>query len=1618
MKKRIPFFALVVGLILIMTGFLVFNHDRQPLDLTSALAAEIKIEPTQYDSAGVDCLSQFVVKSSTHIDSRVLAQNISIEPEIKFSVEEEKNNEILLIPEEPLETNKLYRFTLGLTGSDPLKWAFQTKGEFKINGTLPRDRATGVPTNTGIEITFSHEGFGDLEKYFEISPKAEGHFEIHKKTVVFVPDHLEPGTVYTIKAKKGLKLADSDLALAEDYVFQFETQDPAQHNQTKDYFEFFTNTMEFAEATAPVIPLGFYRINTEESPEVKVTLYQYQDADDYIESIEKREKVPYWAYYSRREYKAETNDLREIQSFTVNLKRYNGEYFLEFPETLKAGYYLSQVTLGSITRQIWLEVTDLAVYTTVGENKTLVWVNNLADGKPVTNATVTLLGSEQRVLTNAQGLAEISTPPLEDDGLYVTVHFEDQEAVAPVKPDWLRFVNEEKGANGLAARDYWKYLYLDRELYKPNDTVHFWGLVKGRQKDIEDSQKLTVALTKWQSGRDENVVLEENEVDLANNVFTGEIKLPDVIPGYYYLTVKLDGLNLIQHGFEVGTFTKPAYRIDVEPEKKAIFAGETVKFNIAASCFEGTPVPNVPLRYNLESSGELVTDEKGQAVFSYTPEYRSEQYVTQDYHYLYLNANFPESGEISTGSSIIVLNNDIDINAEGKITGQFGKINIEVDKLSVNKVNRGEMDPWEENAFVSGKGAGLTVTVSLFRQEWDKIEDGEYYDFINKTVVKKYRYQERRVPLGETKVVTDRDGKAEYSFPVGDKKSYWVQLTALDGKNNQSKTEIYLSGGGYPEYNAYSWYYLEDEKAQGWGKYQEGDEVLLTLKNNENKVADRKDGFLFYNAQAGIRDCWIQDSGTYRAEFKEKDVPNYWVKGVYFDGRVYHETNEYIVALDEQQKELDIKIMTDKKEYRPRDQVNVNLEVKDKMGRPVAATVNLNLVDEALFMLSPQHVNTLASIYGDFLPSGVWVTASTHQDLPNYFGGGAEKGGEGGSGRQDFKDTAFFETLTTGRDGKASALFTLPDNLTSWRLTYQAVTKDLEGASGTAKIKVRLPFFVDMVLNDKYLAKDRPVINLRSLGTGLDEKEEVTFQVRLTRNEEKQEIYNETIKGNAFTTLPVSLPSLGEGEYQITVVGTGGGFKDTLTCSFQVVKSYMTQEKIDYQLLTAETKILADTTKPVTLTFTDAGRSEYLSLLCSLAQVEGIRVEQKLVPMLAKELLKEYFPEFKYIPSGNDMELSSYQTPEGGVAILPYGDSDLEVSAKIASWAKDHFDMAALKTYFIKVINDPNETSERYIIALYGLAALGEPVLTEVESALEEKNLTIMEELYLMLSFIQLGNEQPVREMLQDLLKQNGEANGPYMQINYGKDQDDVVKATGLAALVAGRLKFDEAHMLERYVTENPLKDDLTYLEQITFLQENIQDLSNEEVSFSFVYDGKMQNITLAPGETYSLIIMPEKLKFLSFEKIQGKVGITTQYQEDFIPFPEDSAAGVVLTRNYKVKGKSTHEFRAGDLVEVEISWNIGGKAPKGLYRITDYLPSGLKLVAKPYQWGTVKNILGWPVEVEGQKVVFLVSEKGTIRYYARIVNQGIFTVENMMIQHMQNGKIYGVTELDQVEIK
>jgi len=1604
------FIALLLTVTILMAiGVSVFSRRNTP-----ALAAEITMEPTKHDSAGIDLDTEFSLSADDSLDPGFIRDNLTVEPRIDFVVKRnvKDKQKVTVIPKKPLDPQMVYKFALSPEGEIPVKWAFQTKGDFKVISTLPRNESTGVPTGTGIEINFSHLNFEKLPEHFSISPKVEGTFEIHKKTAVFVPKNLEHSTLYTVTISKGLPLAGSDQVLKEDFVFQFETEEVGAEPY---YFHLDKSIYEFGTSEEPLFLLNYYSSdNSVKTGDAELLVYRYKDAREYIKALIEQESIPTWAYRSREKYRTDISQLEQVAKILAPIKKYDYTKFVELSEPMPPGYYLANVTIQGSQRQVWFQVTDLSIYAAGDKDQTYVWVNDIAKGSPVPKAKIELYDSEKTALTDNDGLVKLETPQESSRGVYAIISQEAREAVATVQRSrWDIAMNKRREI----ASDYWKYLYLDRMLYKPDDIINFWGLVTPRAAKAKSVEKVTVVLS--QGGSIDNAVIESKEVKLDDFVFTGSLKLPNLSPGYYYLMVKTDDdVILSSSGFEVQVYSKPAYTLEAEPNKKAIFAGDTVDFKVNAAFFEGTAAAHIPLEYFIDDGvkGNFKTDDEGNAHIKYSPKYEKGIHSPVLRRNLYLTAKLPESGDITGFSQVMVLNNDIEISASsGKPKNGKATLDIVIDKLSIDKVNSNKIDPWDPDAFKDGSAPNKRVKIQVFREVWEKQEAGEYYDFINKRVETRYNYQYKKVPETTGEVATDQNGKAVFTFPIQNKESYVVEVMAQDFRGNPAIQEIYVLGPDlYREFD-YTWYNIENAKTSN--DYVVGEKINLSMKRNEAAISPRPKGFLFFMCRNGILGGKVQDTTNFNTTFDKGLIPNFWVKGIYFDGRYYHEASEYPIYYNKQEKALNLKVTTDKGEYKPKDTVKVEVKVTDKNGKPVKAKVNLNLVDEALYALQDQQVDILSAIYDDHYGSGIEVIFMTHEPPFSHFSG-AEQGGEGGSERKDFRDAVLFKTLTTDNRGKAAVSFEVPDNLTTWRLTCQAVTKDLAAGTKTAPVVVRQPFFVDMVLNNIYLVGDKPIIPLRASGDSLKAGSDIRYETVLKSGDKTQ---TEALMGKAFSEVCLPLPSLTEGKYELTVTGkTADGLVDTLTLDFAVVNTLMTREQVDFALLDEKLKIKGAEDSMTTLSFADYQRSQYLDMLWRLQWSTGSRIDQKIAPRIAGKLLKQYFSDMEPVEVDKEIPLTEFQTPEGGIAILPYGGADLELSTKLAVLYGKAFDRNSLSNYFYKIADDPSESRERSLIALCGLSALDEPVLNEILILSREKDLTVKEQIYLSLALMELGDEPSATRHLKNIIQQKAQELGSMLRINPGGEQDDILEATAMTAVLAAGLNLGEQNRLQAYVIDNTASDILLYIEQLMFLGKVLPRLTEEETSFNYTIDGKEQKVVLKPGEVFTLHLAPEKLATLKFGNIKGKMGVTALYNKENELLSEYTSDGVKMTRKYEVAGNTSGAFDVEDLIKIHITYEFGPTAPDGPYLIYDFLPAGVKIASRPYQWGMDESKLGYPVEVNGQKITFVAYEKKKqdFYYYARAINSGKFKAEPAVIQHMASGKVYGVTKSAGMELK
>jgi hypothetical protein len=202
-------------------------------------------------------------------------------------------------------------------------------------------------------------------------------------------------------------------------------------------------------------------------------------------------------------------------------------------------------------------------------------------------------------------------------------------------------------------------------------------------------------------------------------------------------------------------------------------------------------------------------------------------------------------------------------------------------------------------------------------------------------------------------------------------------------------------------------------------------------------------------------------------------------------------------------------------------------------------------------------------------------------------------------------------------------------------------------------------------------------------------------------------------------------------------------------------------------------------------------------------------------------------------------------------------------------------------------------------------------------------------------------------------------------------------------------------------------------LDKVKALLAYLPNMEDNPVSFKYSIGEKQEQANLGFNETLTLMLLPRELSKLRLSNVQGSIGVTAVYLAGGADSSASGVDGVKLTRTYG------NEFKANNLIKVSITYEVGDKAPDGVYLITDHLPAGLKIVQRPYTWGIDDIKAGYPIEVAGQRIVFAAygKTKQTFNYYARVVNSGEFLAEPAYIQHLKSGMVFHNTPKDRVSI-
>ena len=426
--------------------------------------------------------------------------------------------------------------------------------------------------------------------------------------------------------------------------------------------------------------------------------------------------------------------------------------------------------------------------------------------------------------------------------------------------------------------------------------------------------------------------------------------------------------------------------------------------------------------------------------------------------------------------------------------------------------------------------------------------------------------------------------------------------------------------------------------------YRVGDALTATLERSLPFPAGTR--FLYMVEHAGIRSWTVSDSNVMQTVVAEEYRTSFMVQAVAFSGRTFLTGTTYASVYSPR---LKVTVGVDKDTYRPRDGFVVDVNVVDDEGKPASADVFVTLVDASIIAVQDSYVPQLSLAWDS---PGVITSYSSHQ-VPIPMPGG--QGSGGGSPRTDFANTAFTATVRTDDTGHATVTGALPDNLGAWHVTARAVSNAPAVGEGFNTMSVRIPLFLQATVEPTYIVGDAPTIRVRAYrSTGSDA--DVAMRVRIPTL--GIDTSDSTTIGSEYA---ITLPALPAGAHQIRIDGSSGGDEDSLVRTFTVTPSPASISRITVHELPREK--LSDVSGPAVVWVTDANRGRYLPVLQRQLFPWSSRVDALIGRSWASRLLVD---NFAVAAPTSELDPSVYQQANGGLALLPYGSSDLYLSALAA----------------------------------------------------------------------------------------------------------------------------------------------------------------------------------------------------------------------------------------------------------------------------------------------------------------------------------------------------------------
>lgn len=1493
-------------------------------------------------------------------------------------------------------------------------WALQTTQALALVSSIPAHNANTVPLDASLELVLNAQGFTHVTTSIDITPAIEGRFETQGRRIVFIPSKpWTPSTLYTVRLKPGLEA--EGLTFVEEVQMQFQTGDGTADSIQKPWLR----TVEFQEAyvgDAVSIPVDRMEQLKREST-VSVTGYRLTE-ERAMEFL--RTRIPQSYAFGSENQLGQYRSFATTEAFKVNASVLDpsgqGSELVSIPAFTEQGWYLIRLDSGAAEAWMFLQVTDIASYIIADKDQTVVWAVHADTKQPLTKLPVRIDEAEAR-LTDESGIARLATPKVvaegnrSQDAVVALVRLGDASgsvrALQVIGPT-LHGSFFERIAH--AHERTWGYLYPDRPLYRTTDDMQVAGLLQDRESG-KAPERGEIRLTKSApfedivNGRERVYASALLTLDSAGR-YAETLSWTQITPGYYQLDLLRDGELVVSRSIEVRSFVKPAYYLDVALSQKRAFAERDVQGQLKATFFSGAPVSRARLRVRVSQGRvtlpdqEVTLDEKGEFTLPLRTlpiacDMRLEEPCQNNEQFMI--AVYPVQGEeaqILGVAMMDVLGSELDVRAELKEVNEQAEITIQAYRRDLGKELHDIGEVWP----------GRSVRGQIVGVWYEKIQDGVWYDAIEKRVVPYYRYERRQDPPVQFTVQTDQSGRVVHRFPMqAAREFYEIIIQGEDTSGRFSRVTTSVSRGWYTAQAGSEASLVLEGKGESRTVHI-GERLVPTLRIGTSTVdVTQGSGVLFVTLSRGIREAVHVFSDGWGTTFTDALSPNATIRAVTFErGRFF--LSDTVVFLDTEDRALDVEIQADKATYRPGEMATLRFQARAQAGQPELrdAKIAYAVVDESLLSLSGAYEeNPLEYIY-QYMADGMLFQRASHRGEWLFGGGGAEKGG-GGTGdrgqgaRRVFKDVAATGLVTLDAEGKGTVEVAFPDQLTSWRVTAIALASDVRAGMAKESLFVSKEVFVDVFMPTRVLSTDKPVLKLRAFGSGVREGEALTF----TLDAPSLGITRFTATGTSGVPVYVGLPQVPPGRHMVAASVAQGAFMDQIERTIEIESTRITRHEVVTIEPTAGMAPSLPSLETTDLVISARGRAQLYPNLQAIAETQSMRADARVAKAVARELLHSVYG--KEISPEGDTGWEMQVPEEGGIRLLPHGSSDVALSAQVALTNPNAVDAWQLRSYLGEKLLHGKTRLER-LQAIAGLAALRVPVLLDLQYAATRSDLTPQEMLAVMEGLVAVGDTERAGTLMRSLLATSIVEGGARFIPIGSSSSPDTYEATALAAALAEQLLMPEAAQLHAFIETRGSSDAFPVLANVRYLASRLRHTPADQGVIEWTDGTRTETIDLQDKPFTTLALSPAQMGQFRILRVSGPVVLS--YLRSVSGLPQKHAS-LSLTRRYEAE-KPLDQLVEGDELTVHLAPRFAANALEGCAVVRDDLPAHLLPLSRTTV-GTSE-----PLFLGSNTVSFIActgDQTKEFSYRAKVTARGSYRAEPALIQRIDTPSIASYSE-------